>query len=159
MSENIVLTTGIYDLIKDHLRRRKTTIQEEEILLGQLKTAKQVRRKELPEDVVTINCEVKIKDIATNEEEKYLFVDAKNEKVKKGKYSILSPIGLATVGNKVGDQITWPFEEGEKKIEALKAVVSKYTPHLANISFPENMLKATGVIEIEIIEATGKKYE
>ena len=49
--------------------------------------------------------------------------------------------------------------EGEKKIEALKAVVSKYTPHLANISFPENMLKATGVIEIEIIEATGKKYE
>ena len=119
MSENIVLTTGIYDLIKDHLRRRKTTIQEEEILLGQLKTAKQVTRKELPEDVVTINCEVKIKDIATNEEEKYLFVDAKNEKVKKGKYSILSPIGLATVGNKVGDQITWPFEEGEKKIEIL----------------------------------------
>ena len=24
MSENIVLTTGIYDLIKEHLRRRKT---------------------------------------------------------------------------------------------------------------------------------------
>lgn len=49
--------------------------------------------------------------------------------------------------------------EGEKKVEALKAVVSKYTPHLANIPFSENMLKATSVIEIEIVEATGKRYE
>ncbi len=119
MSENIVLTTGIYDLIKDHLRRKKTTIQQEEILLNQLKLAKQVRRKELPEDVVTINCEVKVKDFSTNEEEKYLLVDANKEKVKKGKYSILSAIGLATVGNKVGDVITWPFADGEKKIEIL----------------------------------------
>ena len=119
MSQNIVLTTGIYDLIKDHLRRKKTTIQQEEILLNQLKLAKQVRRKELPEDVVTINCEVKVKDFSTNEEEKYLLVDANKEKVKKGKYSILSPIGLATVGNKVGDVITWPFADGEKKIEIL----------------------------------------
>ena len=119
MSENIVLTTGIYDLIKEHLRRRQTTLQEEQILLDQLKGAKQVRRKELPTDVVTINCEVKIKDFATNEEEKYLLVDANQEKVKKGKYSILSPIGLAVVGNKVGDIISWPFEDGEKKLEIL----------------------------------------
>ena len=83
MSENIVLTTGIYDLIKEHLRRRQTTLQEEQVLLEQLKTAKQVLRKELPEDVVTINCEVNVKDVETNEEQKYLLVDAKREKVNK----------------------------------------------------------------------------
>lgn len=49
--------------------------------------------------------------------------------------------------------------DGETKVAALKAVVSKYTPHLANIDFPDNMLKVTGVIEIEIVEATGKRYE
>ena len=49
--------------------------------------------------------------------------------------------------------------EGEKKVEALKDIVNKYTPHLTNVLFPENMLKATAVIEIEIIEATGKRYE
>lgn len=49
--------------------------------------------------------------------------------------------------------------EGETKVMALNAVVKKYTPHLSNIPFPENMLKATGVIEIEITEATGKRYE
>ena len=122
MSENIVLTTGIYDLIKEHLRRRQTTLQEEQVLLEQLKTAKQVLRKELPEDVVTINCEINVKDVATNEEQKYLLVDAKKEKINKGKYSILSPIGLATVGNKIGDVISWPFAEGEKQIEILGVV-------------------------------------
>lgn len=117
MSENIVLTTGVYDLIKDHLRRKRTTQEEEQILLDQLKTAKQVLRKELPEDVVSVNCEIKIKNISTNEEEKYLFVQTDRQKIKKGKYSILSPIGLATVGNKVGDVINWPFEGGEKQFE------------------------------------------
>lgn len=119
MSENIVLTTGVYDLIKDHLRRKKTTAQEEEILLAQLKSAKQVLRKELPTDVVTINSQVRIKDFANNEERNYQFVPASLEKVKRGKYSILSDIALATVGNKVGDIIDWPFKDGEKKLEIL----------------------------------------
>ncbi|MGA9212776.1 GreA/GreB family elongation factor [Kaistella sp.] len=119
MSENIVLTTGVYDLIKDHLRRKRTSQQEEQILLDQLKGAKQVLRKELPEGIVTVNCEVRVKNISTNEEQKYLFVQTNREKIKKGKYSILSPIGLAIVGNKVGDIINWPFEDGDKKIEIL----------------------------------------
>ena len=119
MTENIVLTTGVYDLIKDHLRRKRTTQEEEQILLDQLKGAKQVLRKELPEGVVTVNCEVNVKDISTNEEQKYLFVQTNREKIKKGKYSILSPMGLAIVGNKVGDVINWPFEGGEKKIEII----------------------------------------
>ncbi len=119
MTENIVLTTGVYDLIKDHLRRKQTTIQEEEILLEQLKGAKQVLRKELPTDVVTINSQVRIKDFSNNQERNYQFVPAALEKMKKGKFSILSDIALATVGNKVGDVVTWPFKDGEKKLEIL----------------------------------------
>ncbi len=119
MTDNIVLTTGVYDLIKDHLRRKQTTIQEEEILLEQLKGAKQVLRKELPTDVVTINSQVRIKDFSNNQERSYQFVPAALEKVKKGKFSILSDIALATVGNKVGDVVTWPFKDGEKKLEIL----------------------------------------
>lgn len=119
MSTQITLTTGVYDLIKDHLRRKRTTIEQEQLLTEQLRNADQVLRKNLPEDVVTVNCEVRIKDAETNEEEKYLFVETKREKVKKGKYSILSPVALATVGNKVGDVITWPFDDGERKIEIL----------------------------------------
>ena len=49
--------------------------------------------------------------------------------------------------------------EGEKKVEALKGIVNKYTPHLVNISLPDNMLNAVAVIEIDVVEITGKQYE
>ena len=120
MEDQIIVTTGIYDVIKDHLRRKRTTIQEEEILVNQLKNARQVLRKELPEDIVTVNRKVLIKDHATNEEQEYIFVSTNRAKPKKNKYSILSNMALATVGMPVGSVIEWPFPEGDKKIEILK---------------------------------------
>ena len=72
--------------------------------------------------IVTVNCEVRIRDLTNNVEEKYLFVPTEREKIKKYKYSILSPIGLAIVGNKVGDVVEWPVAQGERKLEMLDVV-------------------------------------
>lgn len=119
MLENIILTTGIYDLIKDHIRRKKATKEEEEILITELKKAQQVLRKDLPADIVTVNRRVKLMDHSSQQEFDYHFVGPKKEKNKKGKHSILSTIGLATVGRKKGDIITWPFGEGKKTFEIL----------------------------------------
>jgi hypothetical protein len=41
----------------------------------------------------------------------------------------------------------------------LQAIVEKYTPQLSHLDFPEKMMKATGIIEIEPIEITGKYYK
>lgn len=120
MSQQILITTGIYDLIKDHLRRKKVTAEVESTLLLELRTAKQVLRRDLPEDVVTVDRLVTVKDHSTNEEKEYLFVSDKEAKPKKNKHSILSDIALATIGYKVGQIIEWPFADGEKKIEILK---------------------------------------
>src|SRR5690606_9214474 len=117
MSENLILTTGIYDLIKDVVRRKRVTIKEEELLLNELKYAKQVRRKQLPEDIVTVNRRVTIKDHTENTEKQYLFVSSDKARPTKGKHPIFSDIGLAIVGRKSGDVINWPFKSGEKIIE------------------------------------------
>lgn len=45
------------------------------------------------------------------------------------------------------------------KEKILQAVVEKYTPQLSHLSFPEKMMIATGIIEIEPIEITGKYYK
>ncbi len=119
MSQNIIVTTGIYDLIKDQIRRKRVTQAEEDILNAELKGAKQVLRRELPEDVVTVNKKVTLKDHTNNLEETYTFVDSNKEKKKKGKYAITSNIALATVGYKTGDIINWPFPDVERKIEIL----------------------------------------
>ena len=120
MSNKIILTTGIYDAIKDHLRRKKVSPNEEVRLASELRNAQQVRRRALPEDVVTVNRKVTIKDHSQNKEEEYIFVGVAEAKPKKNKHSILSDMALATVGYKVGDVIEWPFRDGERRIEILK---------------------------------------
>lgn len=120
MLENVILTTGIYDMIKEHIRRKKVTREEEELLLLELKGAKQVRRRDLPKDVVTVNRRVHIMDHTANKEQEYIFVPTTKTKPKKGKVSILCDVAVATVGRKVGDIIDWPFKEGERKLEILK---------------------------------------
>ena len=120
MSDQIILTTGIYDAIKDHLRRKKVSHNEEVRLASELRNALQVRRRVLPEDVVTVNRKVTIKDLSQNKEEEYIFVGVAEARPKKNKHSILSDMALATVGYKVGDVIEWPFRDGERRIEILK---------------------------------------
>lgn len=51
------------------------------------------------------------------------------------------------------------IEDRATKEKILHAIVEKYTPQLSHLSFPENMMKATGIIEIEPIEITGKYYK
>lgn len=51
------------------------------------------------------------------------------------------------------------IEDGATKEKILHAIVEKYTPQLSHSSFPEKMMKATGIIEIEPVEITGKYYK
>lgn len=120
MSENIILTTGIYDLIKDFVRRKRVTKEVEYLLLNELKTAKQVLRKNLPEDVVTTDKLITIKNHTEDKVQEYIFVSPDKAKVSKGKYSVLSDVALAAIGRKKGDVVQWFFKDGEKKIEILK---------------------------------------
>ncbi|MHA7943900.1 GreA/GreB family elongation factor [Formosa sp. 3Alg 14/1] len=117
--KNVILTTGIYNMIKDHIRRKKVTKQEEELLLLELKHANQVFRRDLPEDVVTVNRRVTIKDHTENKEKEFMFVATTKTNNKKGKLSILCDVAVATIGRQVGDVINWPFKDGDRKLEIL----------------------------------------
>ena len=120
MSKSLILTTGIYDMIKDHVKRKKATPIQEATLIAQLKSAKQVTRKELPEDVVNIDTRATVKYLDNNEEEVFTFVAPDKAKRRNNTESIMSTMGLALVGYQAGDKLTWSFEEGEKEIELLK---------------------------------------
>lgn len=117
MSQNIVLTTGLYDLIKDHVRRKKVTRQEEELLLLELKKAEQVLRRDLPLNIVSVNRRVTYKDLVNNNEKTVVFVGPEKSKPSKNKVSILSDEGIAMVGYKVGDVVEWPSKKGNLKLE------------------------------------------
>ena len=120
MAENIIVTTGIYDLIKEQIRRKQVSKAQEERLNQELRSAQQVLRRDLPNDVVTVNRRVTIKDLETQTESTYNFVSTGKERRKKGKYSIMSEMGIAAVGYKQGETISWPFVEGTKEIQIVK---------------------------------------
>lgn len=50
-------------------------------------------------------------------------------------------------------------EDTTLKNDILQDVVKKYTPQLSHLEFPDNMMKATGIIEISVLEITGKYYK
>lgn len=119
MTTNIILTTGLYDLIKDHLRRKKVTAEQEDILTKELRHAEQILRRDLAENIVSVGKKVTIKELNSNEEYQLNFVSPEKAKPKKNRHSILMDEGLATIGYKTGDVIEWPTLAGAKKYEIL----------------------------------------
>ena len=118
----IVLTTGIYDLLKDHIRRRKLTKANEAALELQLRKANQVLRKDLPADVVTVGTIVTVKDLGTGVEQEFKFVAPDKARRKHNTISILSSMGIAMIGYPQGAIIEWEFNEGIKKNQIVKVV-------------------------------------
>lgn len=45
------------------------------------------------------------------------------------------------------------------KREVLVEIIKKYTPQLSDTILPENMVRGTAVIQIEILDMTGKYYD
>lgn len=108
----IILTTGLYDLLKDHLRTHKLSKYNEEKLTLELRAAQQVLMRDLPSNVVTVNKKVRIKLLRTGEEQVYNFVGTTNAKRKNNTTSILTPIGIATIGHSEGAELDWEMPDG-----------------------------------------------
>ena len=112
--EPIILTTGMYDLLKEELRRRRLTLYNEEKLKLELKNARQILNKEIPEDIVAVNKSVKVKNVDTGEEFTYKLVAPEKAKRKNQTHSILSPIGVAVLGYRQGSNVVWEMQDGIK---------------------------------------------
>lgn len=114
-SENqIVLTTGMFDLLRLQIAKRKLNHQNEIRIAHELKKANQVLRRELPTGVVDIYKSVTVVDISTKEEQTYHFVPQNVARKKHATVSILSDLGIAFLGHNEGAKISWETENGEK---------------------------------------------
>ena len=110
----IILTTGMYDLLKEELRKRRLSVYNEEKLKLELKNARQVLRKEIPENIVAVDKSVTVKNVDTNEELTYKLVAPAKAKRKNLTHSILSPIGVAVIGYAEGSEVVWEMPDGIK---------------------------------------------
>ena len=99
-----------------------------ETLQGELDRAHIVEPAAVPNDVVTMNSQVRLTDVDTNEEQVYTVVFPSQANLDQGKISILAPIGTAVLGYRVGDTVKWPVPGGIKTLR-IKEIV--YQPEAA----------------------------
>lgn len=120
--DQIVLTTGMFDLLKAQITRKKLSPENEIRIKAELKNAKQVLRKDLPAGIVDVYKTVKVIDLETQIEHTYHFVPQDKAKSKHGTISILSDLGLALLGYSKGAEINWKTKDGTKQFKIASVV-------------------------------------
>jgi len=76
-----------------------------------------VNSQDVPNDVITMNSKVCLRNINTQKEIIYWLVFPDDANADQGKISILAPIGTALLGYKVGDIIEWRVPAGLTKLK------------------------------------------
>jgi regulator of nucleoside diphosphate kinase len=97
-------------------------------LEDELNRARVVPSKDIPEDVITMNSEVRLKDLDSGEEVVYSLVFPGDANVAENKISVLAPIGTALIGYRVWDTIEWKVPG---RLRRLKVEEILYQPERA----------------------------
>ncbi|WP_409478849.1 nucleoside diphosphate kinase regulator [Pseudobdellovibrio sp. HCB154] len=85
------------------------------LLEEELERATIVSDEDLPTDVVSMDSTVKFLDLETNKESIVQLVFPQDTNIAENKISILTPVGSALIGLRVGQTINWPFPNGKMK--------------------------------------------
>jgi len=93
-----------------------------ERLEEELDRAKVVDPRDIPDDVVTMNSSILVKDLDTNEEKTFVLVFPGKVNMTENAISILAPVGTALIGYKEGDVIDWEVPAGTKRIQIIKVI-------------------------------------
>ncbi len=97
-------------------------------LTSELDRADIVSPQEIPADVVTMNSNVRFRDLQNGEEYVRTLVYPASLKDSTAQISVMAPIGAALLGLRVGNSIIWQLPNGETQIEVLELL---YQPEAA----------------------------
>ncbi len=99
-----------------------------EKLQEELDRAIVVSSKDVPGDVVTMNAQVRVRDLDSGVEKVFRLVFPADADYEQGKVSILAPIGTALIGYRAGDTVEWKVPAGVRR---LKITAVLYQPEAA----------------------------
>ena len=104
--------TRLRELLQVGISFAERDRQSLETLQGELDRAHIVEPTAIPHDVVTMNSQVRLTDVETNEEQVYTLVFPSQANLEQRKLSVLAPIGTAILGYRVGDRVEWRVPGG-----------------------------------------------
>ena len=107
LRELIMVTKETDNEKKKYLRELEDELNKGEVVNSQ----------DVPNDVITMNSKIRLRDINTQKEMICWLVFPDDANADQGKISILAPIGTALLGYKVGDIIEWKVPAGVTKLK------------------------------------------
>ncbi|CAH2031664.1 nucleoside diphosphate kinase regulator [Trichlorobacter ammonificans] len=94
----------------------------------ELLRAEVVAPRDIPPDVITMNSTVRLLDMDSKGELEYTLVFPPDADLEKGRISVLAPVGMAMIGYRVGDVVSWKVPGGTKRLKIKKIL---YQPEAA----------------------------
>ena len=122
MSERqIWITTFDLERLSSLIDGVRATGPQKKAYLGQLEKelerARVVDPEKIPGDVITMNSVVRIRDLESGEGTAYTLVFPSEARIEENRISVLSAIGTALIGFRVGDIIEWKVPSGLKRLK------------------------------------------
>lgn len=134
MRDRIYITDADFERIRRLIsgRRGANSIDHEylDMLEQELDRAEIVEPDAVPRDVVTMNSEVRLKDLDSGEVRVYRLIFPSQIRTENS-ISVLAPIGTAMLGYRVGDVIEWRVPKGIRRLKVLDII---YQPEAAGVS-------------------------
>lgn len=83
----------------------------------ELGRSSEVASTEVPNDVVTMNSKLTLKDLTSGKAITCTLVFPQDADASRQQVSVLAPLGMAVLGYRVGDKISWHMPHGEHQLE------------------------------------------
>lgn len=112
-SYSLVISSLDYQALIEIIEREDSPAAE--ALEAELDRADIVKTADFPKDVVAMNAAATFVDLDSGEETTIYLVYPQDADVSNKKISILSPIGTALIGLRIGDKIDWPLPNGKTR--------------------------------------------
>lgn len=119
IKNKLILKKGDYDLLVKYIFSRMDTMSAEsknaEQLYKELEDAEIYDDEmNIPADVVCSNSIVEVEEQSTRRQLKFRLVLPGEGNLSKGKLSVFAPLGIALIGYRKGQRVSWDMPSGEK---------------------------------------------
>lgn len=108
------------DVIRNHQRNGSEKYEYLHALTSELNKAEVVAPDRIPNDVVTMNCTVKVQAVDSQQNLTYTIVYPEDADIDEDRISVLAPLGTALLGYREGDEIEWTVPAGKRKYRILR---------------------------------------
>lgn len=119
----IYITEDDYDVIANLALQMEARAPElSEVILAEIDRAKVLPSARMLEDVVRLGSEVTFQDDSSSATRKVRLVLPADADIETGAISVVTPVGVALIGMKVGSEIDWPCPDGRPRVLRILSV-------------------------------------